>query len=182
MIGPEGQQLGIMLLEQARLKAQEFQLDLVEVAPKAQPPVCKIMDYGKHIYQEQKKEQNARKKSHAHDLKEVRIKPRIGKHDLEIKVNRAKEFLAEGHRVQFTMVYRGREITHQDIGREILNGVVAELSDLCKVERGPFREGKRVGLVVAPKQKGDEKGAASAKRSAPRQAPPNRAASSGAKR
>jgi len=146
---------------------------LVEVAPKATPPVCKIMDYGKHIYQEQKKEQNARKKSHAHDLKEVRMKPRIGKHDLEIKINRAKEFLAEGHRVQFTMVYRGREITHQNIGQEILNGVVAELADLCKVERGPFREGKRVGLVVAPKQgKGDEKGAAA----------PKRAASAGAKR
>lgn len=161
MIGPDGQQLGIMLLEQARLKAQEFQLDLVEVAPKATPPVCKIMDYGKHIYQEQKKEQHARKKSHGHDLKEVRLKPRIGKHDLSIKVNRAKAFLAEGHRVQFTMVYRGREITHQDIGQDILNGVVTELTDLCKVERGPFREGKRVGLIVAPKQgagKSEEKG------------------------
>jgi translation initiation factor IF-3 len=180
VIGPEGQQLGIMLLEQARLKAQEFQLDLVEVAPKATPPVCKIMDYGKHVYQEQKKEQSARKKSHAHDLKEVRMKPRIGKHDLEIKVNRAKAFLAEGHRVQFTMVYRGREITHQGIGQDILNNVVAELADLCKVERGPFREGKRVGLVVAPKQKGEEKGSSAKPAKAAKAA--RRAESSGAKR
>jgi translation initiation factor IF-3 len=175
VIGPEGQQLGIMLLDQARLKAHEFQLDLVEVAPKATPPVCRIMDYGKHVYEEQKKEQHARKKSHGHDLKEVRLKPRIGKHDLEIKIARAKEFLSEGHRVQFTMVYRGREITHQDIGQDIMNGVVTTLGDVCKVERGPFREGKRVGLIVAPKQGGGEKPVASARpvaSSAPKQASP----------
>jgi translation initiation factor IF-3 len=157
VIGPEGQQLGIMLLEQARLKAQEFQLDLVEVAPTATPPVCKIMDYGKHVYQEQKKEQQAHKKSHSNELKEVRLRPRIGKHDLGIKVVRAREFLSAGHRVQFTMVYKGRERTHQDIGEAIMKDVVAGLAESCKVERGPFREGGRVGLIVAPKQAGTEK-------------------------
>jgi len=160
VIGPEGQQLGIMLLEQARLKAQEFQLDLVEVAPTATPPVCKIMDYGKHVYQEQKKEQQAHKKSHSNELKEVRLRPRIGKHDLVIKVNRAREFLGAGHRVQFTMVYKGRERTHQDIGEAIMKDVVAGLAEACKVERGPFREGGRVGLIVAPKQAGAEKASA----------------------
>ncbi len=157
LVNQKDEQVGIISTSEALRMAREAGMDLVEVAPTARPPVCRIMDYGKHVYEEQKKEQHARKKSHGHDLKEVRLKPRIGKHDLEIKIVRAKEFLAEGHRVQFTMVYRGREITHQDIGQEILNGVVTTLTDICKVERGPFREGKRVGLIVAPKQGGTEK-------------------------
>jgi translation initiation factor IF-3 len=146
-----------MLSEQARAKALEFELDLVEVAPKVEPPVCRIMDYGKHIYHEQKKEQKARKKAHAHDLKEVRLSFKIGKHDLDIKVQHAKEFLDEGHRVQFTMIYKGREIAHQSLGEQILKGVVTQLQDHAKVERPPFREGKRVGLILAPKQAAGEK-------------------------
>src|SRR5205085_8522049 len=118
VIGPNGDQLGLMLTDQARMKATEFELDLVEVAPTAKPPVCRIMDYGKHIYHEQKKEQKARKRAHAHDLKEVRLSFKIGKHDLEIKVIHAKEFLEAGHRVQFTMIYKGREIAHQSIGEQ----------------------------------------------------------------
>ncbi len=152
VIGPEGAQLGIMLADQARMKATEHEMDLVEVAPKADPPVCRIMDYGKHIYHEQKKEQKARKKAHAHDLKEVRLSFKIGKHDLDIKVQHAKEFLVEGHRVQFTMIYKGREIAHQSLGEQILRSVVTQLGDSAKVERPPFREGKRVGLILAPKQ------------------------------
>jgi len=157
VIGPDGAQLGIMLADQARMKAVELELDLVEVAPKAEPPVCRIMDYGKHIYHEQKKEQKARKKAHAHDLKEVRLSFKIGKHDLDIKVMHAKEFLAEGHRVQFTMVYKGREIAHQSLGEQTLKGVVTQLADCSKVERPPFREGKRVGLILAPKVAAAEK-------------------------
>ena len=141
-----------MLADQARMKATELELDLVEVAPTAEPPVCRIMDYGKHIYHEQKKEQKARKKAHAHDLKEVRLSFKIGKHDLDIKVTHAKEFLEAGHRVQFTMIYKGREIAHQSIGEQILKNVVTQLADSAKVERPPFREGKRVGLILAPKQ------------------------------
>jgi len=156
-IGPDGAQLGIMLADQARMKATEMELDLVEVDPKKDPPVCRIMDYGKHIYHEQKKEQKARKRAHAHELKEVRLSFKIGKHDLEIKVMHAKKFLAEGHRVQFTMVYKGREITHQSLGEQTLRGVVAQLADCSKVERAPFREGKRVGLILAPKQPAAEK-------------------------
>jgi len=157
VIGPEGAQLGIMLADQARMKAVELELDLVEVAPKAEPPVCRIMDYGKHIYHEQKKEQKARKKAHAHDLKEVRLSFKIGPHDLGIKVQHAKEFLEEGHRVQFTMIYKGREIAHQSIGEQILKSVVTSLVDSAKVERPPFREGKRVGLILAPKHVVPEK-------------------------
>jgi len=157
VIGPDGAQLGIMLADQARMKATELEFDLVEVAPKAEPPVCRIMDYGKHIYHEQKKEQKARKKAHAHDLKEVRLSFKIGKHDLDIKVQHAKEFLEEGHRVQFTMIYKGREIAHQSLGEQILKNVVVQLQDAAKVERPPFREGKRVGLILAPKQAVGEK-------------------------
>jgi len=146
-----------MLADQARMKATELELDLVEVAPKAEPPVCKIMDFGKHIYHEQKKEQKARKKAHAHDLKEVRLSFKIGKHDLDIKVQHAKEFLEEGHRVQFTMIYKGREIAHQSIGEKILKDVVIALADSAKIERAPFREGKRVGLILAPKHLALEK-------------------------
>ena len=147
-----------MLADQARMKAVEFELDLVEVAPKAEPPVCRIMDYGKHIYHEQKKEQKARKRAHAHDLKEVRLSFKIGKHDLDIKVQHAKEFIEEGHRVQFTMIYKGREIAHQSLGEQILKGVVTDMQDFAKVERPPFREGKRVGLVLAPKHAAPEGG------------------------
>lgn len=157
VIGPEGAQLGIMLADQARMKATELELDLVEVAPKAEPPVCRIMDYGKHIYHEQKKEQKARKRAHAHDLKEVRLSFKIGKHDLDIKVQHAKEFIEAGHRVQFTMIYKGREIAHQSLGEQILKGVVTQMADHAKVERPPFREGKRVGLILAPKQAVAEK-------------------------
>ena len=175
VIGPDSAQLGIMLLEQARQKALEMEMDLVEVAPKATPPVCKIMDFGKHLYHEQKKEQQARKKAHAHEMKEVRLKPRIGKHDLSIKISRAKGFLEEGHRVQFTMVYRGREITHQDIGEVILREVIAELADCCKVERGPFRDRRHVGLIIAPKLHGAEgekpKSPATEKSPAPEKSP-----------
>ena len=141
-----------MTADQGRAKALEVELDLVEVAPKAEPPVCRIMDYGKHIYHEQKKEQKARKKAHAHDLKEVRLSFKIGPHDLGIKVMHAKEFIEEGHRVQFTMIYKGREIAHQSLGEQILKGVVTQMGDCAKVERPPFREGKRVGLILAPKQ------------------------------
>ncbi len=140
-----------MTSDQGRAKALEVELDLVEVAPKAEPPVCRIMDYGKHIYHEQKKEQKARKKAHAHDLKEVRLSFKIGPHDLGIKVVHAKEFIEEGHRVQFTMIYKGREIAHQSLGEQILKGVVTQMADCSKVERPPFREGKRVGLILAPK-------------------------------
>ena len=115
------------------------------------------MDYGKHIYHEQKKEQKARKKAHAHDLKDVRLSFKIGKHDLDIKVLHAREFLAEGHRVQFTMQYKGREIAHQSLGELIMKGVVTQMADCSKVERPPFREGKRVGLILAPKHQVLEK-------------------------
>jgi len=156
VIGADNSQLGIMLVEQARMKALESELDLVEVAPKAEPPVCRIMDYGKHIYHEQKKEQKARKKAHAHELKEVRLSFKIGKHDLGIKVQHAKEFILEGHRVQFTMIYKGREIAHQSLGEATLRSVVTALADVSKVERAPFREGKRVGLILAPKQQASD--------------------------
>lgn len=157
VIGSESNQLGIMLLEQARMKAAEMELDLVEVAPNATPPVCKIMDYGKYLYQEQKREHQAHKHAHASEMKEVKLKTRIGKHDLEIKVGHAKEFLGMGHRVKFTMVFKGREITHLEIGEQILKEVVVLLADTGKVERPPYREGRAMGLIIAPKNSVSDK-------------------------
>ncbi|MCW8130917.1 MAG: translation initiation factor IF-3 [Planctomycetota bacterium] len=120
-------------------------------------PSADRMDYGKYLYQEQKREHQAHKHAHASEMKEVKLKTRIGKHDLEIKVNHAKEFLAMGHRVKFTLVFKGREITHLDIGETILKEVVQLLADSGKVERPPYREGRAMGLIVAPKTSAGDK-------------------------
>lgn len=150
VIGEDGKQLGILPLEEALKKAIAAELDLVEVAPNSEPPVCRIMDYGKQIYMEEKKRREARKKSHARDMKAVRLKPRIGLHDLDIKVERARSFLAEGRRVRFEMQYRGREMAHMEIGRQIMNKVLGMLSEIAKMEGGPYREGRRISMVLAP--------------------------------
>jgi len=146
VISSDGSQLGIMTLDQARLKAQELQLDLVEVNPTASPPVCKIMDYGKRIYKSQKKQG----KTASRPLKEIRMKPRTGEHDLDVKMRHARKLLSKGHRIQLTMVYRGREMAHQEIGHDILDKAVAKLEDACKVERGLLKEGKRASIIVGP--------------------------------
>ena len=130
--------------------ARQVDLDLVEVAPSADPPVCRIMDYGKYKYDLKKKQHKARAQRHEVEMKEVRIKtPKIGRHDLEIKVNRAREFLQRGDRVQFTLRFRGREMAHQDLGREILNSIKAALEGVAKVERDFRMEGRRLTMVLA---------------------------------
>ena len=133
--------------------AKEAGLDLVEVAPTSDPPVCRIMDYGKWLYQQKRKLREAHKKSHHHSgtLKEIRLRPETDKHDLDIKVNHAREFLEKGHKVQFTMFFRGRQMLHQDQGHEILNGIIKSLEDLSKVERPVRMAGKRLTLLVIPK-------------------------------
>ena len=129
--------------------ARQVGLDLVEVAPQADPPVCRIMDFGKYKYDLKKKQHKARSQRREAEMKEVRIKtPKIGRHDLEIKINRAREFLSRGDRVQFTLRFRGREMTHQNIGREILNSVKAALEDVAKVERDFCMEGRRLTMVL----------------------------------
>jgi len=144
--------------------AREAGLDLVEVAPTARPPVCRIMDYGKWRYQQQKKEDKSRASSRAGRLKQLNIDTvRIGDHDLQIKINHAREFLKEGNKVQFTLRFKGREMAHLDLGRGLLNKVKQELFLVSKVERDAKMEGRRMTLVLQP----DHKNPATAKPSAP---------------
>ena len=130
--------------------ARDAGMDLVEVAPQAKPPVCRIMDYGKWKYAQSKKERKAKARRHETELKEVRIRtPKIGAHDLEIKVARARSFIERGDRVQFTLRFRGRELAHLDVGRDVLNSIKASLADVSKVERDFRMEGRRMTMVLA---------------------------------
>lgn len=138
-----------MLLSQARLKAKELDLDLVEVSPNSNPIVCKIMDYGKHLYQTQKKT----KKAAQTVMKELRLKPRIGPHDLDVKMRSAKNFLESGHRVQFTMIFKGREQAHRDLGLDVLKKVQSELEEFALVEKAPFRDGRNFKMMLSPNSK-----------------------------
>jgi len=153
VIGAEGEQVGVISRDDAIEMAREVGLDLVEISPTASPPVCKIMDFGKYKYEQKKKTQKAKARQHTVSLKEVRLRPKTDTHDIETKVNRAREFLSEGNRVVFTVIFRGREVTHPEIPREILAKIVEELEDVCKVEKTPSIEGRRMTMVVAPKGK-----------------------------
>ncbi len=146
--------MGVVSTADALRMAREAQLDLVEVAPTARPPVCRIMDYGKWRYQQQKKEDKSRASSRAGQLKELKMKTvKIGEHDLSIKISHAREFLKEGNKVQFTLQFRGREMAHLDLGREIFTRIKTELWPVSKVERDNKMEGKRMTLVLQPDHK-----------------------------
>ncbi len=146
--------MGIVDTRDALAKAREAELDLVEVAPMSKPPVCRIMDYGKWKYAQKKKERKAKAHRHETALKEVRIRtPKIGKHDLDIKVGHAREFLERGDRVQFTLRFRGREMAHVDLGQEVLNSIKGMLEGVAKVERDFRMEGRRLTMVLGPTAK-----------------------------
>ncbi len=150
MISPDGEQLGILAVDQALATAEQLGLDLVEVAPLARPPVCRIMDYGKFKYEEQRKAREARKKQHHVQLKEVKMRPGIEDHDFDFKVRHARRFLEEGNKVKLTMMFRGRQMAHPELGREVLNRVVEVVSDLAKVESAPHMEARSMTMVLAP--------------------------------
>jgi translation initiation factor IF-3 len=133
--------------------ARERELDLVEIAPQANPPVCKIIDFGKLRYEQQKREKLQRKHQQQQQIKEVRLHPRTDTHDVDFKTRHAKEFLNEGHKVKFTVVFRGREITHQDIGRDLLNGIIEALADEAKVDQPLRMEGRNMSITLAPEKK-----------------------------
>lgn len=159
--------------------AREAGMDLVEVAPTARPPVCRIMDYGKWRYQQQKKEDKSRASSRAGQLKELKLRTvKIGDHDLQIKINHAREFLKENNKVQFTLQFRGREVAHMDLGREIFKKIKAELQPFSKVERDTKLEGRRMTLVLQP----EHKSAATAKPAAAKVTPSIPAAQAGVAR
>lgn len=146
VIGMDNEQVGIMPVQEALRLAREADLDLVEVAPNVRPPVCRVMDYGKHKYEQKKKG----KKSHEQQLKEVRLRPKTDDHDRAIKVNRAVRFLRKGDKVQFTMRFRGRERAHNEIAFAILRGIAADFGERVKVERPPSMDGRNMVMIVAP--------------------------------
>jgi len=151
LISEEGEQLGVLTRDDALAMAREKQMDLVEVAPEASPPVCRIMDYGKHKYRQKKKEQQSRHKGYHAHLKEVRLSSKIEPHDLEVKLIRAREFLEKRDKVLVSLRFRGREIQHTERGFEIVSRFVANLEDVAKVERPPKREGMRITATLAPR-------------------------------
>ena len=153
VIGAEGDQLGVIPTSRALELAEQQQLDLVEVSPTAVPPVCRIMDYGKFKYQQSKKQQEAKKKQVHVQVKEVKLRPKTDDHDLAFKVKNVRRFLEEGNKAKVTLVFRGREITHMDIGRAVIERFATELADVAVVEVQPRVDGRNMFMIVAPKLK-----------------------------
>ncbi|HTH65956.1 MAG TPA: translation initiation factor IF-3 [Gemmatimonadales bacterium] len=151
VIADDGAQLGVLTIEEALAAAAERGLDLVEVAPLARPPVVKIMDYGKFKFEQAKAARAAKKKQHVIHLKEVKYRPGIDDHDFDFKTRHAREFLQDGNKVKVTMMYRGRQMAHIELGREVLDRVAAELKDIAKIEQDPRLEGRNMSMVLAPK-------------------------------
>ncbi len=151
LVGGDGEQLGIVPIEDALKEAEDQNLDLVEVAPKANPPVCKILDYGKFRYNQQKRLRESKKKQHVIANKEVRMRPGIGDHDLETKINHAIKFLQEGSRLKITVRFRGRELSRQDLGTTLLDRVVEMLADYAEIDKSPIVEGRNMIVYLVPK-------------------------------
>lgn len=149
-MGEKGEQLGIMPLSQAQETARKHDLDLVEVAPAAVPPVCRLLDYGKYKYQQAKKEQEIRKSQKVSLLREVRLRPKIGNHDFEAKSRTARKLLADGDKVKVTVLFRGREITHPELGYKLLQRMTETLNEEASMERQPIIEGKRMNIILTP--------------------------------
>ncbi len=151
VIAPDGEQLGIMSVDEALAAADARGLDLVEVAPMARPPVCRIMDFGKFKFEQAKAERAAKKKQRSIDLKEIKFRPGIDDHDFDFKCRHAKEFLAEGNKVKVTMMFRGRQMAHPELGRQVLDRVAEVLADVGKVEQDAKLEGKNMTMLMTPK-------------------------------
>ncbi len=151
LIGAEGEQIGVVSREDALDRSANIGLDLVIVADNANPPVCKIMDYGKFKYEEQKKKNEARKKQKTIDVKEIKLRPNIDSHDYDVKMRSMLKFLNEGDKVKVTMLFRGREMAHQNLGLDVLNRVRDDLEKMSKVEQFPKMEGRQMVMVLSPK-------------------------------
>ena len=148
-MGEKGEQLGIMPVVQALEVARRQNLDLVEVAATAEPPVCRLLDYGKYKYEQAKKERDLRKKQKVSLLREVRLRPKIDAHDFEAKLRTIRKLLDDGDKVKVTVMFRGREITHLEFGLKLLNRVIESLKEVASVERQPVMEGKRMNILLA---------------------------------
>lgn len=148
VIGSDGNQIGILSKTQALLEAERAGLDLVEISPQANPPVARIVDWGKFIYQKTKEQQRSRKKSKTVELKQMRLGLKIGAHDLDIKLRKIREFLEVGHKVKIMVFFRGREMAHQELGYQLLNKIIEKLQDAAVAEQKPTMAGKNLGIVV----------------------------------
>jgi len=151
LIGPDGEQIGIVPLREALQKAQEFNLDLVNIAPQATPPVCRIMDYGKYRFEQSKKEKEARKKQKVINIKEVRFSATIEEHDFSTKLRHVIGFLEKGDKVKCTLRFKGRQISHTEIGANVMNRIMEETKEIAVVEKKPGIEGRSMIMVLAPK-------------------------------
>ncbi len=151
LIDEDGTNLGVRSISEALSLAEQKGLDLVEVAPNASPPVCRIMDYGKYKYQQQKREKEARKKQKSHTLKEIKMRPKIDVHDYNFKLKAIREFLEDGHKVKVTIFFRGREMAHTEIGQQLLLKVAEDCADVGKIESKPKLEGRFYRMMLAPK-------------------------------
>lgn len=152
LIDTEGTQLGIFSSKEALRLAEERQLDLVEISPAAKPPVCKIMDFGKYKYEQSKREKEAKKKQKIISVKEVKLRPSIEDHDFEVKAKNAARFLKDGDKVKATIIFRGREIVHTQLGQKLLKRLAEQVKDFSQVERQPKLEGKNMIMILSPKQ------------------------------
>jgi len=153
VVSSDGQQLGIISLADALAEAEKQDLDLVEVAPNSSPPVCRIMDYGKHLYQQSKKSHGLKKTQSTVQLKEIRIRPKTEEHDLQVKLRHIQRFLEQNNKVKITMMFRGREIVYADKGRQTMEDIKNRLGDICVVDQFPKREGKNMIMVLSPPKK-----------------------------
>jgi translation initiation factor IF-3 len=151
LIDEEGEMIGVMSAREALLRAYDAGMDLLEISPNAVPPVCKITDYGKYKYEQQKKANEARKKQKIVEIKEIKVRPNIDDHDYDVKMRSAKSFLEEGDKVKVTLRFRGREMAHQDLGVKVLERIRTELGEMAKVEQMPRLENRQMIMVLAPK-------------------------------
>ena len=151
LVDEEGEMVGVIPLEEALERAVQAGLDLVEVSPNAEPPVCKIQDYGKVKYQEQKKKSEARKKQKTIEVKEIKMRPNIDRHDYDVKMRNARRFIDDGDKVKVTLRFRGRELAHPELGMRVLERVRDQLDEISKVEQMPKMEGRQMVMIIAPR-------------------------------
>ena len=151
LISEKGEQAGVVDIQEALMRAREAGLDLVEVASQASPPVCRIMDFSKYKYDQEKKERLARKHQKTVHLKEVKLKPKIEEHDYQVKLKHLHRFLKKGDKAKVTLFFRGREITHPEIGKALLERITRDVSGVGEVEKGPISQGKQLIMIIAPK-------------------------------
>lgn len=152
LIGPDGEQIGVMSSKEAYFKAKDAGLDLVKISPNAKPPVCKIVDYGKYRYEQTRKAKEAKKKQRTVETKEIRLSPNIDTNDLNTKVNQTKKFLQKGNKIKVSLRFRGREMAHMQSSRHILDDIVKELEEVAVVEKAPKVEGRAISMVLAEKK------------------------------